>query len=104
MLEMAAARCSPRARADGSLKRAGSPEPCAGEGVVGTAGALVFDETGAGGGAGVAADAGAGVEGTAAAGAGLGAAFGCEAFVREEARTVSTLILRMFLPSASYRR
>jgi len=78
MLEMAAARCSPRASADGSLKRGGSPGP-AGVGVAGTVGVFVLDETGAAGGAGVAAAAaGAGVEGGAAAAgaAGFGAAFG----------------------------
>ena len=75
MLEMAAERSSPRARAEGSLKRALS-EAGAGEGVAGTgAEGAVEDEVGAWGGAGVAAEAaGAGVEGAEGFD---GAALGC---------------------------
>lgn len=77
ILEMAAARCSPRASEEGSSKRAGAPELGAGVGVDGAAGVCVLDDAGAAGGAGVAATgAGAGVLGAAAAG--FGAAFGCE--------------------------
>lgn len=69
---MAAERSSPRARAEGSLKRPASDEAGAGDGVAGAAGVFALEETGAAGTAGVAAVAGAGVAGAAAAGFGAG--------------------------------
>lgn len=77
MLAIAASRCAPRARADGSLKSADPAPAGAGDGVAG--GFDVVFEAGAGavGAAGVCAELGAGVEGAAgvddeAAGAGFG--------------------------------
>ena len=109
MFAMAASRCAPSARAEGSLNSGAAPEDAggAGDGVAGALGVGFAEATGAAGAAGVFADAGAGVEGALeveeeVAGAALGLnAFSIPERKRSWSRVVTFDIMHTMKPFSS---